>query len=81
MSRPCRLTDQVNSIGNSALYTVARNSKEILNYPGKGKVTIIKRKCYVSGRCPDTVNVNIGPVLLFVNKCHYFVEAYKQILL
>ena len=25
-------------------------------------MTIIKRKCYVSGRCPDTVNVNIGPV-------------------
>ena len=58
MSRPSALTDEVNSIGNSALYYL----KEILNYPGKGKVTIIKRKCYVSGRCPDTVNVNIGPV-------------------
>ena len=25
-------------------------------------VTIIKGKCYVSGRCPYVVNVNIGPV-------------------
>ena len=28
----------------------------------KGKVTSIKRKCGLSGRCPDAVNVNIGPV-------------------
>ena len=62
MSRPCGLNDEVNSIGNSALYCSKKfKGIEILNYPGKGKVTIIKRN-YVSGRCPDTVNVDIGPV-------------------
>ena len=28
----------------------------------KGKVTNTKRKHGLSGRCPDAVNVNIGPV-------------------
>ena len=45
-------------------YTVPRNLKEISNYPAKGKVTIIKGKCNVSGRCPGTVNVNFGPVFI-----------------
>ena len=36
--------------------------KEIYNYPAKGNVTDIRRKCGLSGRCPDAVNVNIGPV-------------------
>ena len=56
---------KVNSIGNSALYC----SKKFKGNSRKGKVTIIKRKCYVTGRCTDTVNVNIGPVyrcLLYV---------------
>ena len=62
MPRPGGPTDKVNSIGNSALYTVARNLKEIPNYPAKGKVTNTRSKHGVSGRCPGVVNVNIGPV-------------------
>ena len=53
------LTDKVNCIGNSALYC----TKEIYNYPAKGKVTNTKRKCCLSGRCLDPINVNIGPVV------------------
>ena len=64
MPRPGGPTDKANSIGNSAPYvaTVARNLKEIPNYPAKGKVTNTKSKDGLSGRCPGAVNVNIGPV-------------------
>ena len=34
---------------------------------------IVKRKCYVSGRCPDAVNVIIGPVSI---NWHYASLAY-----
>ena len=44
--------------------TVPRNLKEIHNYPAEGKVTNTERNHGLSGRFPDTVNVNIGPVLI-----------------
>ena len=44
--------------------TVPRNLKEIHNYPAEGKVTNTERNHGLSGRFPDTVNVNIGPVSL-----------------
>ena len=43
--------------------TVPRNLKEIHNYPAEGKVTNTERNHGLSGRFPDTVNVNIGPVI------------------
>ena len=49
--------------------TVPRNLKEIHNYPAEGKVTNTERNHGLSGRFPDTVNVNIGPVYVqIVNK-------------
>ena len=45
--------------------TVPRNLKEIHNYPAEGKVTNTERNHGLSGRFPDTVNVNIGPVQLY----------------
>ena len=45
--------------------TVPRNLKEIHNYPAEGKVTNTERNHGLSGRFPDTVNVNIGPVYSF----------------
>ena len=43
-------------------------------------VIIIKRKCYVSGRCPDAVNVvNIGPVNVAYVISGYLLEGLKVI--
>ena len=54
--------------------TVPRNLKEIHNYPAEGKVTNTERNHGLSGRFPDTVNVNIGPVLVRL-KCN----SYSQL--
>ena len=41
-------------------------------------MTIIKRKCYVSGRCPDTVNVNIGPVYKYTCTVFMLIHQYNM---
>ena len=48
--------------------TVPRNLKEIHNYPAEGKVTNTERNHGLSGRFPDTVNVNIGPVTILLHE-------------
>ena len=58
-----RQTDRYSKFYRILPYTVARNLKEIPNYPPKEKVTNTRSKHGLSGRCPGAVNVNIGPVI------------------
>ena len=61
MPRPGGPINKVNSIGYSALYC-SKKFEGNFQLTCKGKVTNTKRKHGLSGRCPDAVNVNIGPV-------------------